>query len=423
MSPVRPEVTVVGRRLEPEHHRLRDLLTRMAQPFRWLEADSADASAALAAAGLGPGDELPALIEEDGTVIAPASVVALAEAWNERALPARAAYDIAIIGAGPAGLAAAVYASSDGLSTVLIDEDVPGGQASHTSRIENFFGFPGGIGGAELARLAGRQAEGFGAELLLLRGVTGSRHEPGGPFEVRLADDVSLEAKVVVAAPGMVWRRLEAEGIEGLLGRGIYYGAGRSEAGQCANNRVVVVGAGNSAGQAVLNLAAAGAEVTILVRGDSLSKSMSAYLVERIAASSRIDVRLRTEVQAVEEFGDCLGAVRVKEAGGAEERLPAEAMFLCLGGVPRTGWAPSQGVELGPGGFILTGPDLLRGGERPEAWPLERDPLAVETSVPGLFAAGDVRSGSTKRVAGAVGDGAMAVALAHRRLDEIARDG
>jgi thioredoxin reductase (NADPH) len=406
MSPVRPEVTVVGRRREPEDHRLRDFLTRVAQPYRWVEAGEAGAEALLAEAGFA-GAELPVVLAGDESV-AGATVERVADAWHESAPPSKTHYDLAIVGAGPAGLAAAVYAASDGLSTLVVERDVPGGQASHTSRIENFFGFPDGIGGAELARSAGRQAEGFGAELVLLRGVTGSRMTPEGT-QIDIAGGFSVTASVVIAAPGMDWRRLDGvRGIESGLGRGIYYGAGRSEAQRCTGDPVVVVGAGNSAGQAVMNLADAGARVTMLVRGDSLAKSMSAYLVERIQANERIDVRLRTEVEAV----DCAGDLRSVTAGG--EALPARALFLCLGGVPRTGWADAAGVALDAKGFIVT-------GGRPSGWPLERDALPLETSVPGVFAAGDVRSGSVKRVAGAVGDGAMAVALAHQRLEELAR--
>ena len=420
MSPVRPTVTVIGRRLAPEDHRLRDFLTRIAQPFEWHDADTPEAERLLGERGAA-GAELPVVIE-DGGVVPAATIERLLEVWGVTAAPSRSEYDLAIVGAGPAGLAAAVYAASDGLTTLVVDRDVPGGQASHTSLIENFFGFPGGIGGAELARLAGRQAEGFGAELLMLRGVTGSRHPLDGPFVIELDGGHEIAAPVVIAAPGMVWRRLEVEGVEELLERGVYYGAGRSEAAQCGGDDVVVVGAGNSAGQAVMHLANAGARVTMLVRGDGLGKSMSAYLVDRIASHPLIDVRLRTQVEAVDEdAGGCLAAVRARDADGGTERLPARALFLCLGGQPRTGWATEGGVRLDQAGFILTGPDLLTGGKRPEDWPLPRDPLALETSVPGLFAAGDVRAGSTKRVAGAVGDGAMAVALAHRRLEELAR--
>jgi len=421
VSPVRSDVKVVGHRLESAHHRLRDFLTRAAQPYDWVDAGSAEAEALLAAHGAA-GAELPVLLEGD-RVFAPATVEGVAEAWRIAASPSRSHYDLAIVGGGPAGLAAAVYAASDGLATVLIEEDLPGGQASHTSMIENFFGFPEGIGGAELCRLAGRQAERFGAELVLLNGVRGSARGPDGPFTLEVRDGHRLGARLVLAAPGMVWRRLEIEGVDALLGRGAYYGAGRSEAAQCGGLPVVVVGAGNSAGQAVMHLANAGANVTMLVRGDGLGKSMSAYLVDRIGAHPLIDVRLHTQVEGVESEGGELSAVRIRTAGGGGERLAAQALFLCLGGLPRTGWAADSGVRVDAAGFVLTGPDLLEGGERPDDWPLARDPLALETSVPGLFAAGDVRHGSIKRVGGAVGEGAMAVGLAHRRLDELFRTG
>jgi len=419
VSPVRPKVTVVGRRLEPEDHRLRDFLTRLAQPYEWLEASSEEARTLLAARGLTDA-QLPVVLERDG-VTPSATVERLVELWQTDRAPTRSAYDLVIVGAGPAGLAAAVYAASDGLSTLVLERELPGGQASHTSLIENFFGFPGGIGGAELARLAGRQAEGFGAEVLVQRGVTASRGGAGEPFVLDVVGGYEVQARVMIAAPGMVWRRLELEGIDELLGRGVYYGAGRSEAAHCGGDPVVVVGAGNSAGQAVMNLANGGAKVTMAVRGDQLGKSMSAYLVKRIDAHPLIDVQLRSEVVAVHSDGACLAEVTLRDRdGGSEQRFAACALFLCLGGQPRTQWADDAGVRLDPAGFILTGPDLLEQGKRPDGWPLKRDPLALETSLPGLFAAGDVRSGSTKRVAGAVGDGAMAVALAHRRLDELA---
>jgi thioredoxin reductase (NADPH) len=416
MSSLRPTLTVVGRRLEPEHHRLRDFLTRIAQPFEWIEADTGEAGAVLGDRGIA-GAELPVVIDREESVTG-ATVERLVEEWRLTDPPSRTAYDLAVVGAGPAGLAAAVYSASDGLSTIVVERDVPGGQASHTSLIENFFGFPGGIGGAELARLAGRQAEGFGAELVFLRGVTGSEILEDA-FRLELEGGYHVEAKVVVAAPGMVWRRLDVDGLEDLLERGVYYGAGRSEAAQCGGDEVAVVGAGNSAGQAVMHLASAGARVTMLVRGDSLGRSMSAYLVDRIAANPLIDVRLRTVVEAVDADGDLLSAVTVRSAGGSAERLPTRALFLCLGGEPRTGWAADSGIATDPAGFVLTGPDLLEAGRRPAGWPLARDPLALETSAPGLFVAGDARHGSTKRVAGAVGEGAMAAALVHRRLDEL----
>jgi thioredoxin reductase (NADPH) len=312
-----------------------------------------------------------------------------------------------------------VYAASDGLATLVVEEDVPGGQASHTSLIENFFGFPEGIGGAELARMAGRQAEKFGAELVLLRGVVGSRVAPGGNTVVQIAGGFEVGADVLLAAPGMEWRRLELEGVDALLGRGVYYGAGRSEAAQCGGDDVVVIGAGNSAGQAVMNLGDAGARVTMVVRGESLGKSMSAYLVERIERHPLIDVRLRSQVTALEADGGQLAGVAITDAAGAAEQRSASALFACIGGTPRTRWAGAAGVTTDRNNFLCTGPDLLEAGRRPEGWPLDRDPFTLETSVPGLFAAGDARSGSTKRVGSAVGEGAMAVALIHRRLAEL----
>jgi thioredoxin reductase (NADPH) len=420
MSPARPTVQVIGRRLEPADHELRDFLTRAAQPFEWFEAGSPAAEELLAAKGA-VGAELPVAI--DGDEVTPAAtILKLAEKWRVREPPRQRSYDIAIVGSGPAGLAAAVYAASDGLSTVVVDSDVPGGQASHTSMIENFFGFPDGIGGAELARLAGRQAEKFGAELLLLRGIDGTGHSDEG-FVLELEGGHEVVAPLMIAATGMAWRRLEAEGVDDLLGRGVYYGAGRSEAAQCRNDDVVVIGAGNSAGQAVMNLAGSGARVKMVVRGDSLAKSMSAYLVERIEAQPLIEVRLETEVERLEERDGMLEAVIVANRAGEGDRLPAAALFICIGGAPCTEWASGSGVRVGPGGFVLTGPDLILAGERPAEWALDRDPLALETSVPGLFAAGDIRHGSPRRVGGAVGDGAMAVALAHRIEERLPHPG
>jgi thioredoxin reductase (NADPH) len=339
---------------------------------------------------------------------------------DDHAPPSRAHYDLAIVGGGPAGLAAAVYAASDGLSTIVFEREVPGGQAGHTSMIENFFGFPEGIEGAALARLAARQAQRFGAELQILRGVSKGTPDPAG---VRFVTDDGFEvtADVAIGAPGMEWRRLEVEGVEELLGRGVYYGAGRSESVGCRGLDVVVVGAGNSAGQAVMNFAEANARVTMVVRGDALGRSMSPYLVRRIERQPLIEVRLQSKVRAVHGDQTRLRAVTIEDAAGTLERLETDALFLCIGGVPRTRWAAASDFAIDSAGYLLTGPDLLQDGKRRADWPLDRDPLALETSVPGIFAAGDVRHGSTKRVAGAVGDGAMAVALAERRLEELAR--
>jgi len=419
MSPVRPTVRVIGRSLEPEHHRLRDFLTRTAQPYEFLEPGSPEAAALFAEHGLATQD-LPVVVDGND-VYRNATVALLGEVWDISTPPSRTHYELAIVGAGPAGLAAAVYAASDGLSTVVIEADVPGGQASHTSMIENFFGFPDGIGGAELARLAGRQAERFGAELVLLRGVVGSTGDASGAPSLQIDGGYEVTADTVIAANGMEWRRLDVDGVAELLDRGVYYGAGRSEAARCAGDQVVVVGAGNSAGQAVLHLARAGAEVTLIVRGDRLASKMSAYLVERIEPNPLVDVRLETNVTAVHADGDELGAVTISDGTGKSEQLRAAALFLCIGGTPRTAWAGGAGVRVNQAGFVLTGSALLEDGRRPEGWPLDRDPLVLETTIPGLFAAGDLRSGSTKRVAAAVGEGAMAAALVHRRLEELAR--
>jgi thioredoxin reductase (NADPH) len=404
--------------MDAEHYRLRDFLTRTAQPYEWHEAGSPEADLLLERLGL-VGAKLPVVVDSERTFTA-ATIATIAAAWGGFQPLKRAHYDFAVIGAGPAGLAAAVYAASDGLSTIVCDRDVPGGQASYTAMIENFFGFPEGIGGAELARLAGRQAERFGAELVLLRGVEGSRlkgHDE--PVELILDDGSELTASVVLAAPGMEWRRLELDGIDELLGHGIYYGAGRSEAAQCAGQSVVIVGAGNSAGQAVLSFANATARVTMLVRGDRLEKTMSAYLIDRIKQHPLIDVHVETQLTELHQEGDKLAAVTFADAGGKAETREMDAVFLCIGGRPHTDWCSREYVLTDGAGYILTGQDLVANGNSPDCWPLDRDPLPLETSRVGLFAAGDVRHGSTKRVAAAVGEGSMAAALVFNRLAEL----
>jgi thioredoxin reductase (NADPH) len=404
--------------MDAEHYRLRDFLTRSAQPYEWHEAGSAEADRLLVSLGL-VDPTLPVLVDGEQTLTG-ATVESVATAWGGLQPAKQSHYDFAVIGAGPAGLAAAVYAASDGLSTIVCDRDVPGGQASYTAMIENFFGFPDGIGGAELARLAGRQAERFGAELMLLRGVRGSRLESrhDDPVGLVLDDGSEITASVVLAAPGMDWRRLDLEGIDELLGHGVYYGAGRSEAAQCAGQSVVIVGAGNSAGQAVLNFANATARVTMLVRGDRLGKTMSAYLIERIEKHPLIDVHLETQLTQLHTNGDELEAVTFADAAGTAETRPMDAVFLCIGGSPHTDWCSREHVRTDSAGYILTGQDLLAAGPL-DCWPLDRDPLPLETSRVGLFAAGDVRHGSTKRVAAAVGEGSMVAALVFSRLNEL----
>jgi thioredoxin reductase (NADPH) len=417
--PPRPTVSVIGHRADAEAYHLRDFLARIAQPFEWIEAGSSEADHILEERGLHDAP-LPVVVDGDEIHTA-ATVESIARAWGAFRPPRRSHYDFATIGAGPAGLAAAVYAASDGLDTIVFDRDVPGGQTSYTSMIENFFGFPDGIGGAELARLAGRQAEKFGAELHFLTGIKGS--SLGGKVDdaptLILQDGTEITASVVLAAPGMDWRRLDLEGIDELIGHGIYYGAGRSEAVGCRGQRIVIVGAGNSAGQAVMNFAQERAEVTMLVRGDNLEKSMSAYLIERIHAHPLIDVHLETQLTELHPNGDRLAAVTFRDSSGKAERKEVDGVFLCIGGTPHTDWCEREHVFTDAKGFILTGRDLVDQGKLPDCWSLERDPLPLETSRVGLFAAGDVRHGSTKRVGSAVGEGAMASALAFTRLAEL----
>jgi thioredoxin reductase (NADPH) len=404
--------------MDAEHYRLRDFLTRTAQPYEWHEAGSAEADDLLQELGL-VDPTLPVIVEADRTFIEGATVQSVATAWGGLQQPKRAHYDFAVIGAGPAGLAAAVYAASDGLSTIVCDRDVPGGQASYATRIENFFGFPEGIGGAELARQAARQAEGFGAELLLLHGVKGSRmNRHDEPVELILEDGSEVTASVVLAAPGIDWRRLDLDGIDELVGHGVYYGAGRSEAAQCAGQNVVIVGAGNSAGQAVLFFANATARVTMLVRGDRLETTMSAYLIDRIKQHPLIDVHLETQLTELHGNGDSIAAVTFADSAGKTETRAVDGVFLCIGGLPHTEWCSREHVLIDKAGYILTGRDLLAKAP-PGCWPLERDPLPLETSRVGLFAAGDVRHGSTKRVAAAVGEGSMVSALVFTRLAEL----
>jgi thioredoxin reductase (NADPH) len=419
VSPVRPTVQVVGRRLNAEDYRLRDFLTRTAQPYEWYEAGTSEANEFLDQRDIHD-VALPVLVDEE-LVVAEATVERVATAWGGLRPPKLKHYDFVVIGAGPAGLAAAVYAASDGLKTMVVDRDVPGGQASYTNLIENFFGFPDGIGGAELARYAGRQAEKFGAELVLLRGVKGSRMtgKQDEPMGLILDDDSEVTASVVLAAPGMEWRRIDLDGIDELVGHGVYCGAGRSEAAQCAGQDVVVVGAGNSAGQAALNFANATARVTMLVRGDRLEKSMSAYLIDRIRRQQSIDVHLETQLTELHPDTDTIAAVTFGDSAGKTETREVDGVFLCIGGRPNTEWCSREHVLTDRAGFILTGRDLVDNGIPPDCWPLDRDPLPLETSRVGVFAAGDVRHGSTKRVAAAVGEGSMVAALVFDRLAEL----
>lgn len=419
-------VSVVGNRLGPDHADLREFFTRLGQPYEWFEAGTPAADELLQHVGLIRPVALPVLIEAGKPAFEGATVDRIVKLWDIRRHPQRTLYDVAIVGGGPAGLSAAVYAASDGLSTIVVEKDLPGGQASHTSQIENFFGFPNGIGGAELTGLAVQQAECFGTELIQFSTVKQAKTyvevDPGSVdaegFELYIDDYGPVSAKTLIAATGMEWRTLDVPGVEALLGRGVYYGAGRAEAAHCRGDTVAVVGGGNSAGQAAMYLANMGASVHMLIRGSGLAASMSEYLSKRIENHPRITTVFETQITDVFESEGKLSGVRLD--GG--ETFPCAALFLCLGGVPQTAWAASLGPQFDEAGFLRTGPDLVSPdgscAVRPPGWELERGPLTLETSIPGFFAAGDARFGSSRRVGGAVGDGAAAVAMAHRVMAE-----
>jgi len=325
-------------------------------------------------------------------------------------------YDLTIVGAGPAGLAAAVYAASEGLRVVAIESVAPGGQAGTTSMIENYLGFPQGISGSELATRAAAQARRFGAEILLARRLADITREGPG-YIAWLSDGTTVRSRAMLLASGVEWRRLEVPGIDELLGSGVYYGAGPSEAVTCTGCRVAIVGGGNSAGQAVIRFSRYAAHVTLLVRGSSLEASMSQYLISQLSKLGNVEVKRNTEVVDLE--ADARLRALMVSARGSVTRLPADALFVCIGGAPRTNGAAKVGLALDGAGYVRTGAAVSSSAGALDGWPLSRQPLPLETNLPGLFAAGDVRSGSIKRCAAAIGEGSMAVALVHQRLAEI----
>ena len=389
----------------PAAYEIRDFLSRTSVPFRYVHEAGPEGVATCTFA--------------DGECLTSPTLTDVAGRLGLLAQPSRDSYDLAIIGAGPAGLAAAVYAASEGLSTAVVDAGAPGGQAGTSSRIENYLGFPDGVSGAELADRARRQAARFGAEILLLRAVVG--HEIGERrVTFSLSDGNELAATAVIVATGVHWRTLDAEGVERLLHAGVYYGAAASEAPGVRGKDVFIVGAGNSAGQAAMNFAGWARSVTVIARGEGLSASMSSYLCGRLDDAPNVHVRTGSEVAGVDGDG-WLRAVTLRDRRtGATETRPAHALFICIGGLPRTQWADRDGVLTDGHGYLVTGRDLFDADVMPERapWQGDRDPYPLETSVPGLFAAGDVRHGSVKRVAAAVGEGAQAVPLVHRYLAE-----
>jgi thioredoxin reductase (NADPH) len=406
-------IRIVGPRWETRSHELRDMLTRMGIPHGWYQATSAAGRRLLEEAGQ-DGSKLPVVVFHNGQVFVDPSDAELAEALGYRTRPPASAYDLVIVGAGPAGLAAAVYAASEGLDTLVLEPRVVGGQAGTSAMIRNYLGFPQGVGGGDLANRALEQAWLFGANLVLAQQASGLRAD-GDRRLVRLPDGGEVAAGAVVVASGVSWRRLGVPRLEALVGAGVFYGAAGSEARAMEGQDVFVVGAGNSAGQAALHLARYAASVTLLVRGPDLGRSMSEYLVQEISQAPNVAVRLRTQV-ADGLGGHRLEGLALRHDGGVEE-VPAAALFVMIGGEPRTEWL--AGVARDASGYVLTGHDLLGPDGLPAGWPHARPPLLLETSVPGVFAAGDVRHRSVKRVASAVGEGAVAVQLVHQYLGRL----
>ncbi len=400
-------VRVIGHRFSKESREVRDFLARNRVLARWIDVErDAEARELLEVFDI-DADRLPVALLEDGSVLERPSVLELAEHLGVSAQPIEEHYDLVIVGGGPAGLAAAVYGASEGLRTVMVERETPGGQAGQSTKIENYLGFPAGVSGSDLARRATSQARRLGAELLSVQDVVALRPEGVGRF-VELSGGTTLSSHCVLVASGVSYRKLDVPGFEALTGAGVSYGAAPAEARSCSNQRVVVIGGANSAGQAALYLSTHADQVTMLVRGAALQASMSHYLVERLETSENVDVRTQTQALAAEGDGH-LEALRVRGPDG-EGTLQADACFVFIGASPRTDWL-SGVVARDERGFILAGPDVPENG-----WPLGRDPYVLETSVPGVFVAGDVRARSVKRVASAVGEGSMAVSLIHQYL-------
>jgi len=405
-------IRIIGEQWNPRSHRLRDILERSTVPFGFYDSESEDGKRILAQAGV-DGSRLPVLCFHYGAVLVDPTNEQTAAALGARTTPEPGLYDVAIVGAGPAGLAASVYAASEGLRTVLLDPETIGGQAGTSSRIENYLGFPRGISGGELAHRAFEQAQRFGVSIVFTKAATRLRAD-GMRLIATLSDGAEIESRTVVIATGVAYRRLDVPSLERFAGVGVFYGTAMSEAPTCTGEEVLIVGAGNSAGQAAIHLARFASRVTMIVRGQALAASMSDYLIRQIGALSNIGVRLGTWV--VDGHGDRrLEAVTVERVDGKREKLCAAGLFVLVGGTPHTQWLAGT-IEMDAKGYILTGRDLLHSGHPPSGWRLEREPFFLETSMPGVFAVGDARCRSVKRVASAVGEGATAIQLVHEYL-------
>ncbi|MFF5987138.1 FAD-dependent oxidoreductase [Prauserella flavalba] len=409
------ETRVVGHRWSARSHEVRDFLARNQIAYRWCLADEPEGKRLLDAAGT-DGLRLPVVVAPGGETLIEPSDAELAERVGLSTVPSADFYDVVVIGGGPAGLGAAVYAASEGLRTVLVERTATGGQAGQSSRIENYLGFPDGVSGSQLTDRARRQATRFGAEVLTTRHAIGLEAS-GSARSVRFADGSQLHAHAVILATGVTYRQLRAPGVEDLTSRGVFYGSALTEAASCAGEDVYIVGGANSAGQAAVHFARQARSVTLLVRGPSLEASMSHYLIQQLAALPNVAVRPCTEVVAAHgtEHLDKLELRHIPS--GATNTIDASWLFVFIGASPHTDWLDGV-VARDDAGFVLSGPDLMVDGKRPPGWALDRDPYHLETSLPGVFVAGDARADSMKRVASAVGDGAMAVALVHRYLEK-----
>ncbi|MBN9316817.1 MAG: FAD-dependent oxidoreductase [Devosia sp.] len=414
-QPVFEGVRIIGHRWSADGHRVREFLARNLIPYRWLDIETDPEAQELRELAGAAAEPLPLVLLPDGTAMSRPTVPALAEKVGLHTHAVADTYDLIVVGTGPAGLASAVYGASEGLRTLLIEREAPGGQAGTSSRIENYLGFPVGLSGADLARRGVAQARRFGAEILTpMEAMTLDTQD--GYHILTLSDGSRVAAQALIVATGVSYRLLDVPGADRLSGAGLFYGAAQTEALGVKGQAVFVVGAGNSAGQAALHLARYASSVTLLVRGKSLAESMSKYLIERIEEADNITVR--TGVSIAELYGEeSLEAVSIKDAAsGKVERVPARAVFVFIGASPRTDWLKNR-LQLDAQGYILSGPDLEhQPNRRPTGWDVEREPYWLETSVPGVFVAGDVRRQSTKRIASAVGEGAMAVAFVHQHL-------
>jgi len=408
---------VVGNRWSDRSHAVKDFLARNRVPYRWLDVEGSEEAKGLVSRADHGEPKLPLVVFEDGTYLESPENVAVAERIGLKTRAERPFYDLVIVGAGPAGLAAAVYGASEGLNTVLVEKEAPGGQAGTSSRIENYLGFPRGLSGGDLSRRAVDQAKRFRVEILTPQEVAGVRVED--PYRVvTLGDGSEISCHALLITTGVSYRRLDVPGAENLTGKGVYYGAALTEALSCQDEDVYIVGGANSAGQAAVYFARFARRVVILYRSGDLGKGMSRYLIDQIEETPNIEVRTNSTV--VEAFGEeNLERISIKDSRTGEvETVPANSMFIFIGAEPKTDWLDGV-VERDEKGFILAGPDLMAGGKRPKGWTPDRDPFLLETSVPGIFVAGDVRRGSVKRVASGVGEGSIAVQFIHRYLASV----